>query len=330
MDPSERQRREIDEEALVRSLLEGAGPRPPLDEADVGAISGAARFVWKARERRSRRTRILWALAAGVGVIALGLALLRWRSEPAVPAPAVADVEAVSGVVAIAARPLAAGDAIPAGSLLESGGRGRASLRLGDGATVRLDEETRVRMVSAARLDLERGAVYLDTGGAAPIEVRTPAGTAHDVGTQFLVRFEPAAARLTVAVRAGAVEVNQSGRAHLAPAGEEIVLDGGGGATRRALPGHGGAWAWVVAAAPPFEIEGRTLGEFLDDLGRETGWRFRFTDETRAAGARAIVLHGGVPRAQRPDQILDAILAGAGFEGEIEDGIVVVRPSGNP
>ncbi len=244
----------------------------------------------------------------------------------------VARIELVTGQVQLEtdtdeARTITEREPIPLGAALHSG-QGRASLRLAGGVIVRLDVESRLRFASATVLDLERGALYVDTGSGphgGPIEVRTPLGTARDIGTRFAVRIvEADQTTLLVRVRDGAVLTQQRGRTYRTQAGQELALRRDGTAERRVIPAYGSEWEWVLAASPGFAIEGRTLREFLDWVSRETGWQIRFADASLADSATKIVLHGSVGEL-RPDQAPFAVLPGAGLKGEIADGTLVVR-----
>lgn len=307
------------EEEIVRRLLEGAGPRPPVPEEDLAAISAVARSAWQSevRRRRAAARRPVWALAASLAALLAVVAGIAWwrASESRRVTTAVARVEAVKGSVGIPA-----GGALPIGTALQSE-NGRASLRLPDGTVVRLDADTRVRLVSATALDLERGAIYADTESGA-LEIRTPLGTVRDIGTRFAVRV--AGPALRVQVRHGAVAVERGGRTHVTPAGQELVLRSDGTSEKREIAGYGPEWEWVLEAAPGFDAEGRTLEQFLGWVARETGWEVRFADEELAASAKGIVLHGGLA-GLRPDQAPFAVLPGAGLEGELQEGTLVVR-----
>ena len=333
-----------DEEESVRRLLEMAGPRPPIPQEDLDAISNAARFAWQMQVRQQAAARaqrrhlpprtLLLPLAAALAV-AIGLALW-WALRDSRVLPAAAWVEAVAGPVHLGseAGEMAKGDPVPLGVALRSGhgdAPGRAVLRLAGGTTVRLDTDTRLRFVSAAALELERGAVYVDTGSARPspsrtaIEVRTALGTARDVGTRFAVRImDSASGVLLVRVRDGAVLTESGGRAYLTPAGQELALRRDGRAERSPLALHGSEWGWVLEASPGFDIEGRSLQELLAWVSRETGWQIRFADEGLAASAEGIVLHGSIGDL-RPDRAPFAVLPGAGLEGELQGGTLIVR-----
>ena len=332
-----------EEEESVRRLLEMAGPRPLIPQEDLDAVSNAARSAWQTQVRRraeaaaprpERPFRALWMGLAAALAVAAGLAWW-WLSRSGGAPPTVAWVEAVAGSVYVeegtkAPRGIVKGEPISDGAVLrnDSGDEARASLRLAGGATVRLDVATRVRFVSAAALELERGGLYVDTGSRPrprmAIEIRTPAGTVRDIGTQFAVRIDPKGTALLVRVRDGAIVAEHQGRTYLTHEGQELILRRDGTSQRREIAGHGAEWEWVLQAAPGFDIEGRSLGQFLDWVSRETGWRVRYADEGLQASAAGIVLHGSLG-ALRPDRAPFAILPGAGLEGRLEGGELIVR-----
>ncbi|HEY7213204.1 MAG TPA: hypothetical protein VIC28_01175, partial [Thermoanaerobaculia bacterium] len=129
---------------------------------------------------------------------------------------------------------------------------------------------------------------------------------------------------LSVQVRNGSVRTEHRGRAYLTPAGQELVLRRDGRPERHAVTAHGPAWEWVLEASPGFDIEGRTLREFLDWVSRETGWTIRFADAGLANAADGIVLHGSIGEL-RADRAPFTVLPGAGLEGKLEGGTLVVR-----
>lgn len=332
-----------DDEAIVGGLLQAAGPRPAIPAEDLEAIAAAARSAWRMqvhRHRRasesvpSRRSRtVVLALAATLAAV-LGLGWW-WSSTRVAPgAVAVARVETVAGGVRIAdgsgSRPLADGEEIRAGATLTTGGAaedaGRVSLRLAGGPTLRLDAGAELLLVSATSVVLARGEMYAASGSAgrgAALEVRTPLGTARDVGTQFTVAvLGPAAEAVRVRVREGAVVVLRDGQSYRTEPGQELLVLRDDGVERREIPAHGDPWSWVVAAAPPFS--GRTLADLLGWVEDEAGWRVRYESPELAAAARKIVLYGGVGDL-RADEAALAVLPGAGLDGELDDGVLTVR-----
>jgi ferric-dicitrate binding protein FerR (iron transport regulator) len=322
---------------------------PPAAAPDRDRVADAAA---ERPARRGSSRPLTLALAAVVLACALGLVFWATRGSGG-GAPEAARLEAATGPVSIdrgagRVETLAIGDPIPAGARLRTGpaaapgadGRPvRASLRTTAGATVRLDEGTAVRLTSAGGLDLDSGAVYVASGGrrGARVEVRTAIGTARDIGTQFIVRVDDPAtpaerpAALHVLVREGAVALDVGGDRHLASAGEELRVRNDGSLERRPIPAFGPDWQWVLAAAAPFDPQGRTVAELLDWVSMETGWTVRYQDEAAAASAREASLRGGGPaweatwRALRADEAPALVLPSADLESELRNGVLTVR-----
>jgi hypothetical protein len=342
----------------TEELLTAAGPRPEIPAEDLEAIVAAGREVWRAgvEEREAARRSELGPVAgwaAGLAaVLAVALGLGWWwivAGGPGAGDPAAGPGTVVARVVHAWEAPEGfEGREITAGSVVETGAAGgdlprRLALRLGphsergsergtdSGTELRLDAATRVRLVSASEVELEAGAVYVDTGvreaRGRRLAVRTPYGVARDVGTRFLVHVGGVGSTgspLSVRVRDGRVELERRGEVLDAEGGEEMVVRPDGSIVRREAPGHGPAWDWVVATAPAFELEGSTLAELLAWVSRETGWRVRWDDPGLRESAGDIVLHGtlnGLSPAQAPF----AVLPGAGLEGKLDDGDLVVR-----
>jgi len=337
-----------DEEQTQR-LLEMAGRRPEVPAEELAMIKTAARAAWQAklRQRRGSRfslpgTRVL-ALAAGL-LMAVG-ALWWWIGSSVTGPSPVARVETIAGMVRMRASAeqretpataLRVGQAIPAGTELETAGPdrdapGRTCLRRAGGGSVRVDRGSRVRIASLTVLEIERGAVYVDSGvgperdGA--VEVRTPMGVAREFGTQFEVRLLDEEAAMRVRVREGMVVVEQGESSHSAVHGMELTLHDDGSVVRRRVPAHGPEWRWVLDTAPRFDLEGRTLREFLDWVARETGWQIRFADPGIEASAETIILHGAFGDLT-PDQAPAVVLPGAGLRGQVKDGTLVVSAPG--
>ncbi len=325
------------EDDVMDQLLELAGRRPAAPEDVLAEVRHAARLTWQAKvethatARRRRRWGQMLA-AAAVLTVAASLALFQRPQETAPPAaPIVATVDTLLGTVlsrpagpSSAARPLAAGDTVPAGATLETAGDGRTALVLAGGTSLRLDVGTRLELASATDLVLERGGVYLDSGPAAPaVAVATPFGVAHDIGTQFEVRLLAAGVR--VRVREGEVRLERDGTAHQALSGTELTLRADGSVERTASAGHGSAWDWVLVTAPVFELEGRTLSEYLAWVSRETGWRLQFAERELERQVETIVAHGSIAGLS-PDQSLEVVLPSSELSFRVEDGTLhVVR-----
>ncbi len=340
--------RSADERDEIRALLEGAGRRPAVATEDLAAIKAAARIEWRRlmAAGEERRHRLYWLVPAALAAsLLLALAIGRWwmGGEAPLAADPIATADAVRGSAWVEPGPgggatrfeLAAGERLLPGTALATAGggsAGRVALRLAGGQAVRLDSDSRLRLVSSARLELDSGAVYVDSGapstGGGALEVVTALGRVLEVGTQFEVRVGGGAdGALRVRVREGAVSVVVGSGSHPVVAGEELRLSRDGTVARATVEPHGPAWAWTLAAAPGLDIEGLALSAFLEWASRETGWRVRYADEALAGSLAAIRLHGTI-EGLRPDEAVGVVLAGAGFDHRVEEGMLLVtRPA---
>jgi hypothetical protein len=123
------------------------------------------------------------------------------------------------------------------------------------------------------------------------------------------------------------VALEAAGLSHAAAGGEELRLGPDGSLARAAVEPFGAAWAWVVAVAPEFEIEGRLLPDYLDWIGRETGWQVRYESPELATAAVAIVLHGTIAELT-PEESLAVVLPGSGLASRLEGGALWIgRPA---
>jgi hypothetical protein len=336
-----------------------ARERERQSHGESADVTVAPRRAPAPRPRRSRALAAL-ALAAALAALLFGTRVW-WRGgEAGTPvvtttAPArVAVVEASTTSLRIdeagAERALAVGEAISAGTIVRrtsSAERANgahpasAALRLESGALIRFDAGTSARLVSPTRIDLLAGALYADTDpdalvGAPPrhaptagLEIHTAAGVARDVGTRFIARLVTGSdtTTLRILVRDGTVRVERDSDSALANAGEQITARAGAEIELGPAPTFGPEWAWVIAAAPPFEVAGRSIAEILDWVERETGWAVRYEDAALAEAARGMIQQASREQigAMRADQAPYVLLPGANLEGEVEGGVLTVR-----
>lgn len=325
----------------IGRLLRWAGPRPAAPAARAQRVRIAVEADWLQAVAGWRRRRVAgWTggLAAAAAVVLLVAARPDWLDRT--PAPPVAGgpvgrAAAVQGLVWRLAEPggsgteerrLQADDEVAAGDTLASDGGGRLALHLAAGSSLRLDVDSRIRVLSDRRFQLERGAVYLDTGPegepSQPVEIVTPHGSVLDIGTQFEVRMLPQALR--VRVREGTIQLATGAERHETGAGTELSLGPAGAVSRRSVPTGGPAWDWILEIAPSFELEGASLDAFLHWVERETGSEIRFSDRALEQAARGVVLHGSAS-GLRPDQALEAVLPTCGLAHTQTDGAVLIH-----
>ena len=328
-----------DEDATAR-LLRTAGPRPEAPADRAARVRSAVHRHWQAKTRRRavrRRMLVPAALLATAAALVLAVRLTTPRQDVVAPVgETVASVERVEGEARRFPRTPGAGtvparlspeDSLRAGEWVETGAAARAALRLSDGTSTRLDSGSRARLLSATVIELAYGALYIDTGrDAKGLEVRTPLGTLHDIGTQFEVRLRDSSLRLRV--RTGVVELRRGDQSIPARPGTELTL-AAAGAVSTTVPTYGPEWEWAVSLAPAFAIEGRPLAAFLEHLSREHGWALRYADAALAREASGIILHGSV-NGLRPREALAVALSTSGLAHHFRGGELLVSRTANP
>jgi ferric-dicitrate binding protein FerR (iron transport regulator) len=166
-------------------------------------------------------------------------------------------------------------------------------------------------------VEILEGAVYAVSGGGRTLEVRTPLGPVHDIGTRFEVRRLDGLVR--VRVREGRASLTRAGVRHEAAAGEELTAGAAEVPERRRVATAGPQWDWTLGLAPPFRLEGRSVADFLEWYSAETGRQVRFRDPALARQVgQGIALHGMV-EALAPHEALDVVLPAAGLAYRLSD-----------
>lgn len=307
-----------DEEAMAR-LLKLAGPRPAIDRDIEARVYGRVRDEWAASTGR-RRVAVRWLVPLTLAASLLLALTLTW--ETAEPPPVrIGTVARATGAAAIAA-----GNAVYAGDTLSAGDTGGISLLLDRGTSLRLDAGS--TLVADGRNDftLLTGRVYADTGEFiyrdSSLRISTPAGTVTDIGTQFAVSIH--GEDLDVAVREGRVEVTADGDTLAAIAGQRLSIPASGAAYRDALSPTDEYWQWAVELAPVFDIENRTLLDFLKWAARETGRELVIDDTNLRREVTATVLHGTVD-GFTPSEAARSVLATTAFAYRIEPTRIVIE-----
>ncbi len=300
-----------DNEEQIAALLRLAGPRPRIDDERTARVRAQVHDEWLRGVRQ--RTRVRWlgaAVAAAAMIAAVMLFIPRQRPAPAAaPSTIVAHVQTILGTTK---PPVAMAATVAEGTWIETLAGSALSLDW-NGATLRLGEQTKVRLDSARNATLERGTIYFD-GHQSNVIIRTALGEIRDIGTQFEVRLR--AETLRVRVREGRVDLRRGGESFIADAATELVA-GPTSVRKNAIAVSGAEWQWIEEAAPPLRLEGLTLHEALTRVAREKGLRV----ELRGVDGD-VRLHGGV--AFTPDEALDAATAATSLSWRIENDTLIV------
>jgi ferric-dicitrate binding protein FerR (iron transport regulator) len=292
----------------IAALVRLAGRRTPVPEDAAARVRAAVHDEWMQTIGRRKRTRWIGSVAA-VAAAAVIVVVTRMTTSPQ-PVPVTPRVVVAGGQTN--------GAVIFANDIYEVANGNTASLAWGN-ATLRLDGGTRVRIASPSELTLERGAVYVDSNGAGVL-VRTPMGNVRDIGTQFEVRLTTD--RMRVRVREGRVDLQRGAATHTAGPGVELDADARGGVTPHSIARTGAEWEWVLRAAPPMHLDGRTLSEVVASVTRDQGLKPVWLDKT-AQNAATMRLHGDVPLT--PAEALDTALVASGLTSRVDGDRLIIK-----
>lgn len=319
-----------DEEDVTAQLLRLAGaPAEPAAERRA-RVRQAVHKAWRTQQRQRVIRRNAVAIAICGIAAALVIAVRENRSQT-VPPPAAGGVLATAG--RIEGRPIVLGRnsdeprrlttamAVRADDVITTDTASRAALQTAAGSSLRIDRNSRVRLLAPALIELIGGAAYIETApGSHGFEIRTPIGAVRDVGTQFEVRLDNASLRLRV--RSGMVQLRRGATITAAAAGTETIATSAG-VTVHELPPYAPEWAWTAALAPRYAIEGRSLAAFLEHTATEEGWTLRYASPDVGSVAERTVLHGSVEGLAAEDA-LNATVATSGLQYRLRGGELVI------
>ena len=332
----------VGEDDSFANLMKLAGERPEIplsiesrvyhrvqEEWKKSAVEPNADKVYKevhkTWRRDSLRGKILrWLLPAGVAATALIATLVVLPPE----LPAVQVAGTISRVIGSeqlnSAHP--EGSAVIIGEIITTDFDEGISLLLARSESLRIDENTRIRVNAVDQFTLISGRVYADTGQFVyrdgGLKISTDFGLVTDVGTQFSVATTDRT--LDVAVREGRVDVRNESDSYAARMGQRLTLAQGMAPELIELEPHDQYWNWIVDLTPAFDMINKSLLDFLKWAARETGRELQFeSDESRMSAMRTDV-HGSVD-GLTPDEALQAILATTTVRYRIEDDRIVIE-----
>lgn len=306
----------------LADLIRGAGRMPEPSAAFAEALREELATAWRAQvmARRARRRRIGAGLAA-----AFVLAIAAAQLVPTGAGVAGRMLRVAEGLQLVhdgERRQPAVNASVPVGSMVMTGGL-PVAMELGGRFNVRLAAHTRVTVNAVDHLLLEDGKLYIDSGADADgLVIDTPLGTVRDIGTQFAVAVERG--QLTVQVRDGQVNVQQSSTVVAIKPGQRLHLDERGGVQTERIALSGGEWLWAESVAPVLATEGRSVHDFLEAINRQTGLEIRYASPQLARKAATTIIGGQHPNLP-PRQLLDVVISATDFRHAVTDSEVIIH-----
>ena len=319
-------------EDVLEELFRHAEPREQAPSDRERAIRESLHDQWSAmNRRRAMKRRGFIALAAAVAVVAVDTTVLMNAHEPTMRGRPVAEVELTKGHSSFTPVGGGPGSRVHASTVLETGQEirtapgGGLALRWHNGITLRLDQDSRVRLLSTVSAELLSGRVYVDTDTAeasdAALSFATPAGSVYHEGTRYAVSVRSGTTRLSV--RDGRVLLG----AGEASGGEQLTISPSGEQTLDAIEPFGETWSWAEQLAVSFETDGRTVADLLDWVAQETGRTVEYASDEARRLAENTQMHGNT--GNEPLNVLELAMETTDLEAEVLNGTirVFVEPS---
>lgn len=332
-----------DDETMAR-LLRLAGPRSPIPEDIESRVYDRVQNEWRTSSEQPDGTRVYgqvhrhwekskprlgirhWAVPFAVAAtVIMAIAVVM---QPPPPVPTNVPVGTIARVVSDDGGGMLpeVGHLIYPGENLSTGPGQGMSLLLSSAESLRIDEKTTLVVHSKDEFRLIRGRVYADTGDFMyrdhGLVIETSMGSVTDVGTQFSVGATDES--IDIAVREGRVDIDHGSEPLVAVAGERLQVHRRDGTTVDTLAAHDPYWDWATSLAPAFDIENKSLLDFLRWAARETGRELVFeTNELRMSAMRTD-LHGSVSDFD-PLEAVESVLATTRFKYRIDADKIVIE-----
>lgn len=320
---------------VLERLLKAAPPRPAPSPHDTALARRAVHAEWRklANRRTSRRRMAAYGIAASVL-----LAVLAAFNTLRLPAPAVVQVATIEKSVgpiyllgeSSELREFSDPGNVVSGQAIVTGAGAGLALAWSNGGSLRVDENTRVRFLSADSVYLQSGRVYFDsrpavlaapvlTADAGRLEIQSDHGRVTHIGTQFIASVDPET--LTVSVREGEVAIDGAFYDVTAASGQQVTLAGRQRPSVLTIKRNGESWDWVSRTSPSVDVDGRSLHEFLLWACREMGLELSYQGDAERVARNDAILKGTIDTA--PPEALRLRLASAALAWRIDDGGVI-------
>jgi len=312
--------RDTSTDDTVAKLMNLAGPRAAIPADLEQRVHDNVRLTW--RNSTSKKSPLRWIIQAAMAATLL-LAIAINDSAPEITLQPLGQIATVAG--GIAESDYSIGDAIYAGDFLQTGADRGLSIALSGDISLRIAADTSVRFDTADEFTLIHGQMYADSGERIyrdrQITIHTTMGSATDVGTQFSVAYN--GRQLNVAVREGRVDVSGDQPSVTAMAGDRLTFQTGNEVVIDQVAAYDTSWNWATSLAPSFDLEDKSLLDFLKWASRETGKELVFSSDDVRMAAMRTELFGSVSNFT-PDEAIESVLATTRFKYRVDEKSITV------
>ncbi len=221
---------------------------------------------------------------------------------------------------AIKAQP---GSRLTLGSSIKTTTSGSATILLPMLGNVRLDSNSQLTFNEVNHLLLESGRIYFESSNNinhSQIKITTNQGTIKNTGTQFEVQSQSNA--LSIRVREGSIYFDSNYGSQTLQSGYQLTTLPSGTSQTNAIDANDSSWNWIHALAPQFELEGKSLHQYLLWVSREYALEIEFTRDTELQ-SRNVLLHGDIELLEL-EQALKVVFSATRLKYELKGKTLIV------
>lgn len=323
-----------EKEELLGLLFQHVSSRAKAPTVDEAAIRAATYAEWQnvIGRRKQKRYLATFGVAASLILAVIVVTILRQPIQFAGDLEHLANREIQSGDIFIHNMPDGDSsahrlviDRLYAGQVITTNTGARVALSWKTGESIRVDENSRLALMSVSEIGLITGRVYVDTQKSTRADssfvIRTFAGAIKHVGTQYLAGVEDEA--VTLAVREGEVFLGATRADIVVHKGELVSIDATGKTDLSRIQTYDQMWEWTNLVTPELKLDGMSAFEFVQWAGRETGREVEFIDSGIRELSMETQLRGSVKLS--PVKALELILMTSDIEAETVDEKILIR-----
>lgn len=323
---------------LFASLFENAATRTRAPADDEARIRTALHTEWKKSVGRRRWRRLTVGLAAAASVVLAIFVYNEVFNDPSTQTPTrmVASVVKQSGRVMTgpagtdtAMQQLRAKETLTTGSVITTAYNARLAIQWLGGESIRLDENTRLLLISETDIELLSGRVYIDSHAdvtkpysKSELAINTPFGRVQHLGTQYMAKLTVGG--VIISVRQGSVAVTGHSGKSIVEGGQKLSVSSKGQVSLAPIAVYGKNWLWIEEISPGFSMNGRSFADFFDWVSRESGRSLEYGSVAAETLARDTVMRGGGTIDLQPMRALQLMLQTSDLVAEVHTGVIKI------
>ena len=212
------------------------------------------------------------------------------------------------------------------GNFIKTQANNRLYVRLNNGNSFRLDENTTLRINTSDNFSLLNGQIYIDSdnhNGNHKLTIETQLASIDHIGTRYSISYIDDS--LNVSVRDGLVLVDGVGlEDHHIEKGKQYTQSSSGDIRFDSINPYDDKWLWTQKISQNFEIQDKSMSEYLDWVSSETGFPINWHNYDVKTKAKDVILSGSINGIMPIDSI-DVIFPTTRFSYELNNNEIYVR-----